>query len=122
MTTKTEFNMELTTKAEKFVRRMMRFSPSSRSGFRLKVRPGGCSGLAVEFDLVPKSGADEIVWDYAELHFFLDDISMQLLNGSIVDFIDSRTHTGFVIATPGEAAKACSPESSMVSVGSLTRR
>ena len=119
MNTETEFNMELTAAAEKFVRRMMRFSANPRSGFRLKVRPGGCSGLAVEFDLAVKPEPDEIIWDYAELHFFLDGISMQLLNGSTVDFVDSRALSGFVVSTPGKTAQSCSPSSTMVSAASL---
>jgi Fe-S cluster assembly iron-binding protein IscA len=77
--------------------------------------------LAVEFDLVAKPLTDEIVWDYAELHFFLDSVSLQLLNGSVVDFIDSRSHTGFVVTTLGEAAKTCSSAPQMVSAASLVR-
>ena len=85
--------MELTPAAEKFIRRMMRCGMDSDSGFRLKVRPGGCSGLGVEFDLAAEPGMDEVVWTHSELRIFLDSASCLLLNGAIVDFIDSRSHT-----------------------------
>lgn len=115
-------NTTLTPAAEKFIGRMMRFTADSNSGFRLKVRPGGCSGLAVEFDLAPEPGLNDVVWEHAELRIFLDSKSCLLLNGSVVDFIDSRSLTGFVVTTPGRTAQACAPASTLVPVESLTRR
>jgi len=117
-----QISMELSPSAEKFIRRMMRCSTGSMSGFRLKVRPGGCSGLAVEFDLAAEPGESEIVWTQAELRIFLDSASCLLLNGSVVDFIDNRSVTGFVISTPGGAAHACASDSTLVPVDALVRR
>jgi len=114
--------MELTPAAEKFIRRMMRCASDANSGFRLKIRPGGCSGLAVEFDLAAEPGADEAVWIHSDLRIFLDGASRLLLNGAKVDFIDSRSHTGFVVTTPGAAAQACSPASTLIPVDALVRR
>jgi iron-sulfur cluster assembly accessory protein len=114
--------MELTPAAEKFIRRMMRCGEGSFSGFRLKVRPGGCSCLAVEFDLAAEPGVNEIVWTHSELRIFLDSASCLLLNGARVDFIDSRSLTGFVITTPGGTAHACAPASTLVPVDALVRR
>jgi iron-sulfur cluster assembly accessory protein len=117
-----QISMELRPAAEKFIRRMMRCSMGSTSGFRLKVRPGGCSGLAVEFDLAAEPGANEVVWTHSELRIFLDSASCLLLNGSVVDFIDSCSLTGFVITTPGGTAHACAPASTLVPVDALVRR
>ena len=111
--------MELTPAAEKFIRRMMRCA--SNSGFRLKVRHGGCSGFAVEFDLAAEPGVNEVVWKYSELRIFLDSGSCLLLNGAIVDFIDSRSLTGFAITTPGGTAQACAPASTLVPVDALVK-
>lgn len=114
--------MELAPAAEKFIRRMMRCATAPNSGFRLKVRPGGCSGLAVEFDLAAKPEVNEVVWIHSDLRIFLDSASCLLLNGAIVDFIDSRSLTGFVITTPGRTAQACSPASTLVPVDALVKR
>jgi iron-sulfur cluster assembly accessory protein len=114
--------MELTPAAENFIRRMMRCVRDSNSGFRLKVRPGGCSGLAVEFDFSTEPGANEVVWKHSELRVLLDSASCLLLNGSVVDFIDSRSLTGFVVTRPGGTAQACAPASTLVPVESLIRR
>ena len=114
--------MELTPAAEKFIRRMMRFNADAKAGFRLKVRPGGCSGLAVGFDLAAEPALDEVVWEHAKLRIFLDRASCLLLNESVVDFIDSRSLTGFVVTTPGGTVQACSPASTLVPVEALIRR
>ena len=117
-----QLSMELTPSAEKFIRRMLRCGTGTNPGFRLKVRPGGCSGLAVEFDLAAEPGVNEVVWKHLELRIFLDTASCLLLDGAIVDFMDSRSLTGFVIKTPGRTAKACAPASTLVPVNSLVRR
>ena len=114
--------MKLTSAAEKFIRRMMRFNEDAKAGFRLKVRPGGCSGFSVEFDLAGEPGLDEVVWEHAKLRIFLDPASCLLLNEAVVDFVDSRSLTGFVITTPGGTAQACSPASTLVPVDALIRR
>jgi len=122
MEDKEQLAMELTPAADKFIRRMMRCSTGATSGFRLKVRPGGCSGLAVEFDLAAEPGVNEVVWTHSELRIFLDSASCLLLDGSVVDFVDSRSLTGFVVATPGGTAQACAPASTLVPASALVRR
>jgi iron-sulfur cluster assembly accessory protein len=114
--------MELTPAAEKFIRRMMRLNADATAGFRLRVRPGGCSGLAVEFDLAAAPALDEVVWEHAKLRIFVDRASCLLLNEAVVDFVDSRSLTGFVVTTPGRTAQACSPASTLVPVEALIRR
>jgi iron-sulfur cluster assembly accessory protein len=117
-----QVSMELRPAAEKFIRRMMRCGTGTNPGFRLMVRPGGCSGLAVEFDVAAEPAVNEVVWTHSELRIFLDSASCLLLNGSVVDFIDSRSLTGFVITTPGGTAHACAPASTLVPVDALVRR
>lgn len=111
---------EMTPAAEKFIRRMMRCS--SNSGFRLKVRPGGCSGFAVEFDLANEPAEGEEVWSHSGLRVFLDSASCLLLDGSTVDFIDSRSLTGFLVTVPGGTAQFCSPASTLVPAEMLVGR
>ena len=49
----------ITPAAQKFVRRIIQFSVNPNGGFRLRVSPGGCSGLSAEYD-VEVSTAREI--------------------------------------------------------------
>ncbi|MHB1022665.1 MAG: HesB/IscA family protein [Acidobacteriaceae bacterium] len=115
-------NANLTQAAEKFIRRMLRFSVGPAAGFRLKVRPGGCSGLATEFDLASEPGSNEVVWEYAGLRLFVDASSCVLLNGATVDFAESFSHTGFVITTQGAGYAGCTPSSALVSIEAILQR
>jgi iron-sulfur cluster assembly accessory protein len=114
--------MELTPAAETFIRRMMRFNTASEAGFRLKVRPGGCSGFGVSFDLANEPGPGEIVWEQAGLRIFLDAESGLLLNGAKVDFQETHSETGFVVTTEGQSPQACGSGSAFVPVQVLTQR
>lgn len=101
-------NATLTQSAEKFIRRMLRFASGTQSGFRLRVSPGGCSGLAAEFDLEAAPQSDDLVWERSGIRIFLDSRSTRLLNGMIVDFVDTLSHTGFTF-TPQTAASPLLP-------------
>ena len=52
----------LTPAAEKFIRRMVRFSEHPQGGFRLTVTAGGCSGYNSEFSVepAPREGDSEL--------------------------------------------------------------
>jgi len=98
---------ELTPSAERFIRRMLRFSTNPESAFRLRVRPGGCAGLASEFDI------EDAAQDSAELivvsgvRMLVDFLSLGLLSGATVDFSDSLAQTGFVFRLPGKQQASC---------------
>lgn len=115
-------NAQLTFSAESFIRRLYRFAAGKDAGFAFKVRPGGCSGFASEFDLVSSPHVDDVVWEYEGLRIFLDRESCTLLDGATVDFVETVSHTGFVIKTKGASPAACGPASQLVSVESMMRR
>jgi iron-sulfur cluster assembly protein len=115
-------NAQLTPAAEAFIRRVFRFAAGPEAGFQFKVRPGGCSGFAAEFDLALRPGVADYVWEHEGLRIFLDAKSCELLDGATVDFVESRSHTGFVVTTPAGIPAACSPTSNLVSVESMMRR
>lgn len=111
----------LTVAAEQFIRRMMRFAPGTAAGFRMKVTPGGCSGFSVTFDLASKLEPDEMLWTPRDLRIFLDRGSSLLLDGAEVDFIETRSHTGFTVTNKGAAGPTCSQASTLVPIESLVR-
>jgi iron-sulfur cluster assembly protein len=117
-----ELKVRFTPAAEKFIRRIMRFTIEPQAGFRLKVRPGGCSGLGVEFDIAQELAANEAVVEHSGLRIFLDTESRMLLDGATVDFKESLGQTGFTVSTPNVVVQSCSPASTIVLLGELTRR
>jgi len=110
--------LSLTPAAEKFVRRMVRFSSAGESGgFRLTVSAGGCSGLASEFTVesVPLPG--DAVVEVNGVKLFLPAESRLLLEGATIDFTDTPTGGGlnFVTATPSTCG-TCGSSSSSASI------
>lgn len=93
-------------KAEAFMRRMVRMGGGNGAGFRLEVSPGGCSGLAARFDVESEPGPQDVVLQANGIRVFMSPESRQLLEGAIVDFVDTKTDSGFSIIAPN-ASKAC---------------
>jgi iron-sulfur cluster assembly accessory protein len=121
MTEATQISTQLTPAAKAFIRRMCRLAAGTEAGFKLVVAPGGCSGFATSFDLVSRVEAGDFVWECEGLRIFLGPESRRLLDGATVDFVETLSHTGFVIKTQGPAPAACSTLPKLVSVESLMR-
>ncbi len=121
MATASQVNAKLTPSAESFIRRLYRFATGPKAGFQFKVRPGGCSGFAAEFDLVGAPQPDAFVWECEGLRIFLDPESRRLLDGATVDFVETLSNTGFVIKSHAATAAACAPASQLVSIESMLR-
>jgi iron-sulfur cluster assembly accessory protein len=116
--------------AEKFIRRMVRFSEHPAGGFRLTVSPGGCSGYSAEFtvEAAPRAGDAEVA--VGGTRVFLPAESRLVLDGLSVDFEDTPTRSGLTFFNPNAAPCACSssgdaaatkPAQATVSVASIKR-
>ena len=114
-------NLTITPTAEKFIRRMIRFGGGPGSGFRLSVTPGGCSGLAAEFDIEAAPRQGDAVVDCNGMKLFLPAESRLLLEGVTVDFAETPTQSGLVFHDPRAKGTSCSTSQPMVSLDSLLR-
>lgn len=121
-------NVTVTPAAEKFMRRMVRFSEHPTGGFRLTVTPGGCSGYASEFSVeaAPRGGDGELAIN--GLRLFLPAESRLLLDGVTVDFAETATQSGLSFVNPNAAACGCAtsdaakpPAQAAVSLSSIKR-
>jgi iron-sulfur cluster assembly protein len=120
--------LTITPAAEKFMRRMVRFSSSPQGGFRLTVTPGGCSGYASEFtvEAAPRGGDAELAVNGVRV--FLPAESRLLLDGVTVDFADTPLQSGLTFFNPAAEACGCStageasaPAQATVSLASIKR-
>lgn len=98
----------VTAAAEKFMRRMVRFSEHPSGGFRLTVSPGGCSGYNSEFTIEPALRAGDSELRVNDLKVFLPAESRLMLDGVTVDFADTPTKSGLTFFNPAQAACGCS--------------
>lgn len=98
----------MTSRAEKFIRRMIRFGNVQPSGgFRLAVSPGGCSGLEAEFEVLGEPRAGDGVVELNGVRLFLPAESRLLLDGVTIDYADSPMESGFVFHDPKSSGSAC---------------
>lgn len=102
-------NLTLTPAATKFIARLLRFDGGPGSGLRLKVSPGGCSGLAAEFSVAPAPGPGEKPFTFDGVTLFLAAESRLLLDGVTIDFADTPLQTGFVFRDPKQVACGQTP-------------
>jgi iron-sulfur cluster assembly accessory protein len=122
-------NITVTAAAEKFIRRMVRFSVNPTGGFRLTVSPGGCSGYTSEFTVEAAPQANDSEVSINGMKLFLPAESRLMLDGVTIDFAETPTSSGLTFINPNAAACACSsssdaapPAEASVSVASITRR
>ena len=106
----TPSHLTVTPAAEKFMRRIVRFSGlPAGAGFRLLVSAGGCSGYSTEFSAEAKPLAgDEAVAVADGLHLFLPAESRLLLEGATLDFIDTPMQSGLTVRSPAASSCGCS--------------
>lgn len=73
---------------------------------RLSVEGGGCSGFQYKFDLADGPEADDSVSETDGVSLVVDPISLDLVAGSKVDFVESLGGAAFKVENP-QAAAGC---------------
>ncbi len=73
---------------------------------RLAVEGGGCSGFQYRYGLADTVEPDDIVTAQGEVRLVVDPVSLDLIEGSEVDFVESLGGSAFRITNP-QAASGC---------------
>ena len=73
---------------------------------RLSVEGGGCSGFPYRFGLADGVDNDDSVSDNAGVKLVVDPVSLDLIAGSTVDFVESLGGAAFRVENP-QAAAGC---------------
>jgi len=71
---------------------------------RLSVEGGGCSGFQYKFDLADGAEAEDAVSETAGVRLVVDPVSLELVEGSVVDFVESLGGAAFKVENPNAAA------------------
>ncbi|WP_422664702.1 HesB/IscA family protein [Aurantiacibacter aquimixticola] len=70
---------------------------------RLSVEGGGCSGFQYKFDLDEPDGEDSVS-ETDGVRLVVDPVSLDLVAGSVVDFVESLGGAAFRVENPNAAA------------------
>jgi iron-sulfur cluster assembly protein len=81
------------------------------SGLRLFVQQGGCAGLSygMRFDYEPED--EDTVFERHGLRVFVDEASMNYIEGSVLDFEDGLQGEGFHVENPNVVSECGCGES-----------
>lgn len=71
---------------------------------RLSVEGGGCSGFQYKFDLAEAAEGEDSVSETDGVKLVVDPISLDLVGGSVVDFVESLGGAAFRVENPNAAA------------------
>ncbi|HEY0445412.1 MAG TPA: iron-sulfur cluster assembly accessory protein [Allosphingosinicella sp.] len=73
---------------------------------RLAVDGGGCAGFQYRFGLADQVEADDTTAEHDGVTLVVDEISLDLVRGSAVDFVESLGGAAFQVTNPN-AASGC---------------
>lgn len=76
------------------------------SFLRISVEGGGCSGFSYKFELVPELRPDDVTIERDGAIVLIDEMSMEFLSGSEIDFSTELIGAAFKINNPNATA-AC---------------
>lgn len=73
---------------------------------RLAVEGGGCSGFQYKFELANGAEADDLISENDGVRLVVDPVSLDLLAGSVVDYVEELGGAAFRVTNPN-AASGC---------------
>jgi iron-sulfur cluster insertion protein len=97
MTNKIEFTEEANKQIIKITSEQ-----EENSYFRISVQGGGCSGFKYNFSFDDKIEKDDVVFDKT----VIDKNSLEIINGSVIDYKKEMIGNSFVIENP-KATSSC---------------
>ena len=102
-----KLGIELTERAAEKVKDLMKKQKQEGFGLRIKVSAGGCAGFSygLEIEKEPNIQKDRI-FDMHGVKVFLDGKSLQILNGTSIDYIETLKESGFKFNNPN-AKSSC---------------
>ena len=95
--------ISLTERAARRINEIMGGEPSG-SMLRISVNGGGCSGFAYAFDVDRTRQDDDMVVERDGVSVLVDQVSLQYMDGSVIDFVDDLIGQSFKIQNPHAVA------------------
>lgn len=79
---------------------------SGKDYLRVSVEGGGCSGFSYKFDLEDTKNDDDVIVERDGARVLVDEMSMEFMRGSEIDFSNELIGAAFKINNPNATA-AC---------------
>ena len=98
--------VELTPKAAEMVKDAMQQEELDGHGLRVGVTGGGCSGLNYLLDFTPSASSMDFEAEQHGVRVFIDPFSASHLAGTVIDYVDDLTTSGFKFENP-QSVRTC---------------
>ncbi|MGP0128114.1 MAG: HesB/IscA family protein [cyanobacterium endosymbiont of Rhopalodia musculus] len=92
--------VSLTEKAAFRLRPFLEGEEPKATGIRVGIKDGGCSGYEYTLNLVKQPDVQDIRFEQKNVPIYVDSQSFSLLEGVVIDFVDSLTQSGFTFTNP----------------------
>ena len=99
----TDLPVSLSDRAATRIATILKKEPDG-SMLRVGVSGGGCSGFQYTFDIVTERNDDDLVIEKAGIAVLVDEMSLEFLAGSEIDFADEIIGAAFRINNPNATA------------------
>ncbi len=96
-------NVTLSESAAKRINAILAKQPDM-SYLRVSVEGGGCSGFSYKFDLTDSQNADDLVITRDGATVLVDEMSLEFMSGSVIDFSTELIGAAFRINNPNATA------------------
>lgn len=92
--------VQLTENAVTKVAEILSTQEPKPAGLRISVVGGGCSGFSYSMAFENTPGMLDKTYNFGDLKVFVDQVSMQYLEGAEVDYVETMEGSGFKFNNP----------------------
>ncbi|HEX5282256.1 MAG TPA: iron-sulfur cluster insertion protein ErpA [Micropepsaceae bacterium] len=96
--------VQLTERAARRIREILREESTQGSMLRLAVSGGGCSGFQYDFSLTGDRAEGDLVVERDGAVVLIDPVSLDFLRGAEIDFADEMIAAAFKVNNPNATA------------------
>jgi iron-sulfur cluster insertion protein len=99
-------HVELTAAAAARVQTLIKMEDKPNMMLRVEIASGGCSGFQYGIRLDDAVGDTDTVFAQHDVNLVIDETSLEMLDGSVVDFVSDMMGASFQIRNPN-ATSSC---------------
>ena len=97
-------NIEITSNAQEHIAQILKIDRAKY--FRITVLGGGCAGFQYKFDFENSKNNEDIIFKTEKIEVIIDNISLNLIKGSKIDYVNELIGSSFKITNP-QASSSC---------------
>ncbi|KAF9972308.1 [4Fe-4S] proteins maturation [Actinomortierella ambigua] len=107
-----ELTIEITDKAVKQLKHIMKRDNNFNQSLRVMVDSGGCHGYQYLLDLTDTVNEDDVLFERDGARVLVDTITLPMISGSRIDFIEELIGSAFKVLNNPHASHSCGCDTS----------